>query len=101
MSWAGEMWVPSVTVVLSKVRSWSMNWPRYVKPAGICPAAEPRPTIALAIRRLFGAPSWRFTPRGPILEKRNGGAVTPAVLATTGESRPSMLSPSRPSPMTK
>ena len=85
-----------------------MNCPRYVKPAGIGPAPPPARIIALAIRLRFGSPSWRFTPLGPIREKRNGGvaSATEAAAATPAPSgtrplRPPTLSLRSPSPRTK
>ena len=84
-----------------------MNWPRYVKPAGIGP--DPPPPAAISRPTLSATASLTCLPDpfGPMREKRNGGvasaavAVTPATRAAASPSRPPMLSLSSPSPITK
>ena len=50
---AGDTRSPSMTSVLSKVRSWSMNWPRSVNPAGTDVGRPPPRIIASAIFSWF------------------------------------------------
>jgi hypothetical protein len=97
---AGETLSPSMTAVLSNVRSWSTNWPRYVNPAGIREATPAPWAIALPSFFRTASPSWRPVPRGPIRENRNGGAWSSAAAASEG-SRPPTLSVRSPSPRTK
>ena len=83
-----------------------MNWPRYVKPAGICPGERLSCVIACAIFSRLGLPSCLPAPFGPSRENRNGGgAAGGAAVARERrkryDSRPPRASPSNPSPMTK
>jgi hypothetical protein len=75
-----------------------MNWPRYVKPAGIPCAPPPPSVIALASFLRIPSGSCLPTPRGPMREKRNGGAEGATSAASA---RPPALSVSSPSPSTK
>src|SRR5215208_5705143 len=94
------MWSPSVTTVLSKVRSWSTNWPRYVNPAGICPTPPFPAAIRLPSFLRIAAESCRPVPLGPSRENRNGG-VTASTSGASVRGRPPAVSPSKPSPRTK
>jgi len=67
--------------------------------AGICDVPPPAAAISTPSLRRLVSPSWRPVPFGPMREKRNGGAAA-AFATTRAESRPSPLSPSRPSPTT-
>src|SRR5215217_6943178 len=57
--------------------------------------------MALAVFLRFGSPSCLPAPRGPIREKRNGGALAATAAAAATRGRPSTASSSSPSPRTK
>src|SRR3954452_4020360 len=89
-----------MTAVLSNVRSWSTNWPRYVKPAGIWPTPPVPAAIRLPTFLRIVSESCRPAPFGPSREKRNGGVTASTSTASVGE-RPRAGLPGSPSPRTK
>ena len=94
----GGTLVPSVTSILSKMKSWSANWPevRVARPG--CARSRRRPRSSPGRRAAaFGSPSWWPRPFGPMREKRKAGTGAAAGSASAASDRSALAGVSQES----